>query len=225
MVTTSENGEPAIVGGADQRPGVQSASLPSHEEEHPSDESIRAVYEEVCNSYHAVDEFRMKLLGLLPLTSIVGLLVLEKGTLGTLTSTIPNELVAYVSFFAAAFTLALFVYEIRGIRRSHGLVIRGRELEKALHLRGQFWLCSAEAGETPKGKAPKDKHPRQSGRLFNSKLAACFMYSLVFAAWLFVALRHGIAWDTLTCIRYAFGFGAILGVGTYLLVVRKLIPA
>ena len=31
-----------------------------------------AAYTEICKSYHAIDEFRMKLLGLLPLASLVG---------------------------------------------------------------------------------------------------------------------------------------------------------
>src|SRR5256885_9485547 len=64
-------------------------------------ESIRAVYEEVCNSYHAIDDFRMKLLGFLPLTSVVGLLLAEKGILST-SNAAPPLLVAYISFFASA---------------------------------------------------------------------------------------------------------------------------
>ncbi|MCA1576672.1 MAG: hypothetical protein LC794_04825 [Acidobacteria bacterium] len=44
-----------------------------------------AAYEEVCNSYHAIDDFRTKLLGILPIASL-----------------------GLASFFAAAFTLHYF---------------------------------------------------------------------------------------------------------------------
>lgn len=187
----------------------------------PEPESVRAVYQQVCDSYHAIDEFRMKLLGLLPLTSIVGLLVIEKGTLSTVSNAVRNDLIAYVSFFAAAFTLALFIYEIRGIRRSHRLVHRGRDLESALHIPGQFAVCIDEA--TFDANPGRDR--RKAGNAFNAKVAACVMYSLVFAAWVFMALRYGLALDDRTCGLWAIAFGTIVGMGTYLFLVRRLIPA
>jgi hypothetical protein len=215
--------DPDVVGRVDaiQNPDGLSARVPIHAAPEVDRESVRVVYQQVCDSYHAIDEFRMKLLGFLPLTSIVGLLVLEKGTLGALTSVVRNELVAYVAFFAAAFTLALFIYEIRGIRRSHGLVRRGRELETALNIRGQFWVCTEEATAA----VEPSTYRRRAARPFNAKVAACFMYSLVLAAWIFVALRYGLAWDARTCGLWAIAFGGMVGMGTYLFLVRKLIPA
>jgi hypothetical protein len=186
----------------------------------PNDESIRAVYEEVCNSYHAIDEFRMKLLGLLPLTSIIGLVILEKGAMGGVAVSGKNEIVAYASFFAAAFTLALFVYEIRGIRRSHKLVERGQELERLLCVPGQFSLCAEEAQAAKQA----NKRWRRIALLFNSKTAACVMYALVFTAWLFLALRYGFGWAVHTCGLFALAFGLTLAVAAYR-VVRSFIPA
>jgi hypothetical protein len=181
-----------------------------------TDTSVRAVYEEVCSSYHAIDEFRMKLLGLLPLTSIVGLVAVEKGSLGAI-NVARNDLVAYASFFAAAFALALFVYEIRGIRRSNGLVKRGTELEIMLGVPGQFTLCTADA-------SPAMQTDDERGRVFNSTTAACFMYALVFSAWLFLAVRYAFGWNIHTCALFAIAFGTLVGARAYQLV-SAMIPA
>jgi hypothetical protein len=181
-----------------------------------SEDSVRSVYKEVCTSYHAIDEFRMKLLGLLPLASIVGLIAVQKGAFGAV-DVRRNELVAYAGFFASVFTLALFVYEIRGIRRSHRLVKRGKELEVKLGVRGQFWLCTADAPS-------KEQSLDARGQQFNSTTAACFMYGLVFSAWLFLAVRYGFAWNVHMCALFAIAFGTAVGAGAYRLV-RPLIPA
>ena len=186
----------------------------------PDRQALLAAYAEVCRSYHAIDDFRMKLLGFLPLASIVGLVVLEKGEFGRSGSTVSNEVVAYASFFASAFTLALFVYEIRGIRRSHRLVQRGRRLEHILGVEGQFWVCTYEMS----AEANPTTFAMRVALLFNSTAAACIIYSLVFAAWLFVALRFGFAFNILTCALSAISFGCLVAAGAYL-VVRRLIPA
>ena len=45
----------------------------------PCDENLRAAYQQLCSSYHAIDDFRAKLLGFLPLATGTGLfLVLDK---------------------------------------------------------------------------------------------------------------------------------------------------
>ena len=38
-----------------------------------NERALLAAYSEVCKSYHAIDDFRMKLLGFLPLASIVAI--------------------------------------------------------------------------------------------------------------------------------------------------------
>src|SRR5262245_11829668 len=97
-----------------------------------SDEALLATYGEVCRSYHAIDEFRMKLLGLLPLASLIGVVLLDNDkviTNAVSPGTTQNELVRFAAVFAAALTFALFLYEVRGIRRSHNLVMEGKHLE------------------------------------------------------------------------------------------------
>ncbi|HUS09556.1 MAG TPA: hypothetical protein VMZ30_03745 [Pyrinomonadaceae bacterium] len=82
--------------------------------------ALLGVYDEICKSHQAIDEFRMKLLGLLPLASLAGIFILGRSGIpssqpGSSSSSDPNQLVAFIAIFAALFTLALFVYEIRGI--------------------------------------------------------------------------------------------------------------
>lgn len=108
-----------------------------------SREALLAAYAEVCKSYHAIDDFRTKLLGILPISSLAGILLLGKDNLFTgAASGFQQQLVGFGSFFAAAFTLALFLFEIRGILRCHHLIQRGEELERTLNVRGQFFVCA-----------------------------------------------------------------------------------
>src|SRR6266550_4158548 len=86
--------------------------------------ALLGVYEEISKSHQAIDEFRMKLLGLLPLASLAGIFILSRSDIlsspsGSTSGSELNGLIAFIAIFAALFTLALFVYEIRGILRSH----------------------------------------------------------------------------------------------------------
>lgn len=172
----------------------------------PSQDALLAAYAEVSRSYHAIDEFRMKLLGLLPLASLVGLILLDRGQL--LAEDPPaasQELIGFSAIFAAALTVALFSYEIRGIRRCDSLITEGQHLEEALRIgHGQFHVCSAEHEE-----------PALLRRVSNSKFAACIIYSLVLSGWLFVALRFGFGIGTLTCSLCAVAVAAVVATTTY----------
>ena len=177
----------------------------------PSDAALLAAYEELCRSYHAIDDFRMKLLGFLPLASLVGVFLLKADVLvaGPATSA-SKELIAFGAIFAALLTVALFSYELRGIRRCHKLIREGLHLEKQLGIgHGQFYVCTIE-------------HSDQSRitSALNAKFAACTIYSLVFAAWLFIALRFGFEVHTRTCALWAVLVGSILAGITYFAVRR-----
>jgi hypothetical protein len=170
---------------------------------------LRDVYKEVCNSYHAIDEFRAKLLGILPIASLAGILVVGKEPL--ILQPAGQHLIGFASFFAAAFTLALFLFEIRGILRCHLLIERGAEIEKALRVRGQFCVCTQQS-----------VHASESGveRVFNAKTAASGMYSLVFSAWLFLALKFSFDFTIIGCGLTAIAVGGILAIGAYALLTR-----
>ena len=174
-----------------------------------------AAYTEICKSYHAIDEFRMKLLGLLPLASLVGVFLIDKNTLISSTSGSGNtvsELVGFAAIFAAMLTLALFGYEVRGIQRCHNLITEGKHLEELLGIgHGQFHICQEE-------------HEHPSLRALNAKFIACIIYSLVFSGWCFMALRFGFGYRTATCVLWAAGTGIAIAAVTYL-IVRKLTSA
>jgi hypothetical protein len=171
-------------------------------------ERLLEAYKEVCTSYHAIDDFRTKLLGVLPVASLVGILVVGKDTPfaeGEL-----QPLIGFGSFFGAAFTLGLFLFEIRGILRCHHLITRGTKLEEALDVEGQFHVCSREREKS----GPE--------RFFNSIVAACAVYSLVFAAWLFMALRFSFGWHPIGCGLTAIVFGGLLAVGVHAVVSERI---
>src|SRR5215216_3597854 len=91
-------------------------------------EDLRIVYSEVCRSYHAIADFRAKLLALLPIASGAGglLILSEKDTV--------KEYFGPIGVFGAAITLGLFVYELRGIQRCRALIKAGKALETKMEI-------------------------------------------------------------------------------------------
>ena len=124
-------------------------------------------------------------------------------------------MIGFIGIFAATFTLALFVYEIRGILRCHDLILKGKVIEQRLGIGGQFSVCKEEHD----GRLRDRKN-----QFFNAKVAACFTYSLVFAAWVFLALHRGFGIRIPRCTISALLAGLILGGAVYWLI-NKRIPA
>jgi hypothetical protein len=175
--------------------------------------ALLAAYGEVSKSHHAIDDFRMKLLGYLPLASLVGVFLLDVDNLIARepANSVSSELIGFAAMFALSLTLALFSYEIRGIRRCHNLIVEGQHIEDQLGIgHGQFHVCAEE-----------HKDPSAVAKVLNAKLAACTIYSLVFAGWLFIALRFGFGIGTLTCSVCAVVVGLLITLATFL-AVRKL---
>ena len=184
-----------------------------------STEALLGVYEEICKSYHALDDFRMKLLGFLPLASLVGIFGLGNESLFAHATPVSRHLVSFIEIFAASFTLALFLYEIRGILRCHDLIQRGRDLESELQIKGQFFVC-VEAHECQRS----GRRIERIRGFFDAKLAACVIYSTVFAAWIFTVLRFGLSWEINGCAISALALGLLFGVASFLLV-KNLVAA
>ena len=131
-------------------------------------EDIATVYRELCSSYRAIDDFRAKLLGFLPLASGAGIFLLVSGDIGD-----RNEhFLTPVGVFGMLVTLGLFAYEIYGIKRCGALIEAGVRLECSLKVRdGQF-----------------RQRPRQVAGLINEPVAAAIIYPAVLAAWMYLAL-------------------------------------
>lgn len=133
---------------------------------HPSNEALQAAYQQVCTSYHNVEDFRAKLLSIIP-----GI------TAGSFIATIASNpeksaalthLVFPFGIPGALVVLGLFFYEIENLRRSTMLTLRGQWLEQAMNIVGPF--------------APYPDN------LFNARDAAAIIYSISFAGWVCIAL-------------------------------------
>jgi len=139
------------------------------DEDTPKPENLRTVYSELCNSYRAIDDFRTKLLGFLPLATGAGIffLVIDKGKIDFVQPYLQS-----IGVFGFVITLGLFFYEFYGIKKCTHLIRAGKALEEKLNIDdGQF-----------------TKRPPGVAGLINEPLAAGVIYPAVLAAWTFIAL-------------------------------------
>src|SRR5882672_12072985 len=101
----------------------------------PQDEQLK-VYEQLCHSYRAIDDFRAKLLGFLPLATGTGvfLLITDRAKLVFM-----QNLLQPIGAFGFVITLGLFFYELYGIKKCTHLIGAGIKLETDLEVKnGQF---------------------------------------------------------------------------------------
>jgi hypothetical protein len=141
-----------------------------------SQEDVRKVYEELCNSYRAIDDFRAKLLGFLPLASATGIFLLVGPDARNLTPATKPFFLA-VGTFGFFITLGLFFYELYGVKKCGVLINAGKKLEKDLEIDAQHGQFTAR--------------PREVAEVINEPFAAGVIYPAVLAAWTFLALVPG----------------------------------
>lgn len=149
---------------------------------------VRAAYDQLCISYRAIDDFRAKLLGFLPLVTGGGLLLLTGRTNG-----FALDFFLPVGLFGLVVTLGLFCYEIYGIEKCHALIIAGKAMESSLGLAtGQF-----------------QQRPRGVLKHINEPFAAAIIYPVVMAAWTYLAAFKAPEWvgSTLAVLVFTVGFG------------------
>jgi hypothetical protein len=147
----------------------------SDEERVEQDNNSRTIYQELCNSYRAIDDFRAKLLGFLPLATGAGIfLLLDNAKLLDNANFKGGQVLVAAGAFGFAVTLGLFFYELYGIKKCHALINAGRILEGNLGVdaqNGQF-----------------TERPREVAGLINEPFAAGVIYPAVLAAWTFLAV-------------------------------------
>ncbi len=136
------------------------------------------VYEQLCTSYRAIDDFRAKLLGLLPLATGAGifLLVNDKKKIEA-----AEPYLLPIGLFGFVVTLGLFCFELHGILKCNHLIKAGIELEKRLGINkkeGQFI-----------------KRPLGVIGFINEPFAAGVIYPAVLAAWAFLAMDFKLKQD------------------------------
>lgn len=131
------------------------------------------VYNQLCESYRAIDDFRTKLLGFLPLASAGGaFLLLNDVLVDPGKNQYAKPFLELLGLFGFVVTLGLYFYEIYGIRKCHALIEAGQELETLMGIpAGQF-----------------TKRPHNVFFLINEPFAAGVIYPAVLAGWMFLTL-------------------------------------
>jgi hypothetical protein len=139
--------------------------MPSNE-----NDAVRVAYSELCASYRAIDDFRAKLLGFLPLATGTGIFILVNADFLKATSSGTQAVsLQPVGLFGAVVTFGLLLYELYGIRKCARLIKAGRQLEFKLNVYpGQF-----------------TSRPKS---IVSETLAACVLYSAVLTAWAYLVL-------------------------------------
>src|SRR6266852_1641469 len=98
-----------------------------------------ALYQEVCNNYRAVDDYRTKLLGFLPLASGAGIFFLLNNSFTTVgKSTAITSYLLPIGIVGAIITFGLAIYDLRALQLKVSFVQTGKEIEHSLRIVGQF---------------------------------------------------------------------------------------
>jgi hypothetical protein len=138
-------------------------------DDRPSDASVKLAYEQLCATYHAIEDFRGKLLGFLPLASGTGIVLLldeEKAR--------ATDALSAIGTFGFLITLGLFAYELYGMKKCGALIEAGKRLEESLRIDGHF-----------RGR------PRELAGFINEPFASGIIYPAVMAAWIYLACSSG----------------------------------
>jgi hypothetical protein len=158
--------------------GSAASLLPEVDQMADSQDQRLKVYEQLCSSYRAIDDFRAKLLALLPLATGGGifLLVGDQTRAKAIEPYLPP-----IGLFGFVVTLGLFFFELHGILKCTHLIKAGTMLEENLDINkeeGQFI-------DRPLGVIG----------FINEPFAAGVIYPAVLAAWAFLAMDFKLKQD------------------------------
>lgn len=133
----------------------------------PRSEDLRSVYAEICKSYHGIDDFRARLLALLPIASGAGglLILADKDTV--------KNFLGPIGIFGALITLGLFIFELRGIQKCNVLIKMGQAIETEMKVKS----------------GPFRTYPRgHLNGVISAVTAAYVVYLTILAAWCYLAI-------------------------------------
>ena len=129
-------------------------------------DNLLTAYQTACSRHQQIDEFRGKLLALLPIASgAAGLLLLRK-------SDTVDKYLTPIGIYGVAVTLGLFIYEL------YGISVCKRIIDQAGWLEGE--LCIPE----PMGQYRDRQRDKPLKRLLEAEMASWVVYLSVLAGWL-----------------------------------------
>jgi hypothetical protein len=171
--------------------GSESEEAKVNEEDDNKQPTLDTFYQEICNNYRAIDDLRMRLMGLFSIASGVGIAVLAKDPglfSGSDGQTGSNEQVGYllvpIGLFGFLVTFGLFLFELRGMQRCAALIKAGEDIERRAGVKGSF-LSTPDPVDIFRLRPQKESEhylsiaasARGTGRV---------IYPTVLAAWVFV---------------------------------------
>jgi hypothetical protein len=133
------------------------------------------LYQEVCNNYRTIDDYRTKLLGFLPLVSGAGIYFLLNNSVTSLSgnsqTTAFSQFLLPIGIVGAIITLGIYIYDLRAIQIKVSLVKTGRDIEDLLGINGQF-----------------KRRPHTRFGVINDLGGSSLVYTALIAGWLFLGL-------------------------------------
>jgi hypothetical protein len=147
------------------------SSAPANDEN-----NLIAVYQELCNRHQQIDDFRGKLLALLPIASGAAALALLLNSTGT----IKNYLIP-IGIYGCAITIGLFIYELHGISVCKQIMKQAGHLEDSLNIPGHMGQY-------------RDQNRNLLHRIIEVEMASWVVYLSVLAGWVYIAGARGW-WD------------------------------
>jgi hypothetical protein len=151
----------------------------------PGAENLRVAYQEVCRSLQVIDDFRARLLALLPISSGAGIFLLL--------STDDTEHLGLIGLLGGLITLGLFTFELRQIVVCRHLVRVGALLEHDMKFEvthGQFLGRPSPSGADKIRLQLGTGSARAWGRLrvVSVPTASFIVYLTVIAGWVCLAV-------------------------------------
>jgi hypothetical protein len=136
-------------------------------------DALREAYSQVCAFIRATDDFRAKLLAILPIASGAAVILL-------LANPDVSQYLGAFGLFGLVVTLALFLYEIHGMRRCRALICKGRRLEDLLAI-------------DPSARQFEEGQHRWLYGIISVPTASILIYLAVGVSWAFV-MGIGFGW-------------------------------
>lgn len=171
------------------------SSAPANDER-----NLIAAYQELCNRHQQIDDFRGKLLALLPIASGAAALALLINSTGTI-----EKYLIPIGIYGCAITIGLFIYELHGIAVCKQIMKQAGHLENSLNVpkyMGQY----------------RDQNHNMLHRIIEVEMASWVIYLSVLAGWVYIAGARG--WWDHTSPEYFTNPIWIAGIAGVILVVK-----